>query len=53
MDIEKSLSRFSVPLRLKPLNPGALGVLLRHPGDPNVMDLVVRIRKHDRVPLMS
>jgi hypothetical protein len=27
--------------------------LLWHAGDPNVMDFIVRIRKHNRAPLMS
>jgi hypothetical protein len=27
--------------------------LLRHAGEPNVMDFIVRIREHDRAPLMS
>jgi hypothetical protein len=30
-----------------------LVLLLRHSGDPNVMDLIVRIGKHNRAPLMS
>jgi hypothetical protein len=30
-----------------------LVLFLRHPGDPDVMDFIVRIRKHDRASLMS
>jgi hypothetical protein len=28
-------------------------LFLRHPGDPDVMDFIVRISKHNRAPLMS
>jgi len=28
-------------------------VLLRHTRDPNVMDFIVGISEHDRIPLMS